>query len=354
MTAITTDELHIFLTELLQKYGLNEENSHIVADIYIEEAKRGVGHHDLHNLPSRLDALEDDLVKPDPVFTETASFGALEQWDGNNGLGEVINHFSMERAIALAQEHGVGICTFRNSNHYLCSMPYIMQAVHAGCIGLMIAKGQPTMGIPGSTVNVIGQSPIGFAFPVGKSNPVAFDACLAYVSGEELAQRASRNEQIPFWWGVDGNGNPTSSAKELLTGIKNPIGEHKGFALAILCELLTGVFSGGLVLDEKDDTPHAPGRSSSHTAIAIRTDALMSPEEYAEKSRQLVTRLRARDEKVHIPGERAWVHIRACDECKKIDLDEDLISALNLYAEKKGIEKRLAFDFLKEGAPAAT
>ena len=57
---------------------------------------------------------------------------------------------------------------------------------------------------------------------------------------------------------------------------KYPIWEHNGFGLAILCELLTGVLSGGLILDQDADREGIASRSTSHTAIVIRTDALLS------------------------------------------------------------------------------
>ena len=46
----------------------------------------------------------------------------------------------MERAIALAEDHGIGLCAVRNSNHYLCSAPYVLQAARIGDIGFILAK----------------------------------------------------------------------------------------------------------------------------------------------------------------------------------------------------------------------
>jgi LDH2 family malate/lactate/ureidoglycolate dehydrogenase len=45
---------------------------------------------------------------------------------------------------------------------------------------------------------------------------------------------------------------------------KYPIGEHKGFGLALLCELLTGVLSGGQILDEDEHEKGMGARSTSH------------------------------------------------------------------------------------------
>ena len=47
-----------------------------------------------------------------------------------------------------------------------------------------------------------------------------------------------------------------------------PIGEHKGFGLAIMVELLTALLSGGAILNQGEDETGFPGKYSQ-TAISI-------------------------------------------------------------------------------------
>ena len=342
MTAVRISDLHRYVYDLMERQGLPDSDCETMANIYVETTLRGVGHHDIHNLPSRIEALRSGQIQAKPTFQKLASFGGLERWDGDNGLGEVINHFSMQRAIDMAKEHGMGLCAMRNSNHYLCSAPFVTQAARQDCIGLIIAKGVPTMGMPGIRGNLVGQSPMGFAFPVGGREPVMLDICLAYASGEQLVQRANHNIPVPSWWGVDRNGAPTTSAAELLKGTKYPIGEHKGFGLAILCELLTGVLSGGLILDQDADLEGIASRSTSHTAIAIRSDALLSEEEYAVRSQELIQRIQARASGVHIPGDASWEKQKAFERSGTVSLEEPLIETLNGYAREFHIEPLIA------------
>ena len=339
MKTVRLQRLEDYIKELFMKLGLSLEDSEITADIYMEMTKRGVGHHDIYNLPSRIEGIINRSLNPKPVFRNLASFGGMEQWDGDNGLGELISHFAMERASSLAMEHGIGMCAMQNSNPYLCSAPYVYQAAKQGCIGIIMAKGVPSMGVPGSAGKIIGQSPIGFAFPVKDEEPVLLDICLAYASGEQLAHSAAENKAIPYWWGVDKDGNPTDSAAELLKGTKYPIGGHKGFGLAILCELLTGVMSGGLILDEDEEKDGIALKSTSHTAIAIRADGLMPMEEYENRSRELIDRIRARSEQIHIPGDGFWEHKQRFERAGEIELKDELIERLNGYASAYGIKE---------------
>ena len=339
MMRIWFSDLDQWICSLLVKLGMSYENARIMTDIYISTTKRGVGHHDIHNLPQRLEKLKCGELNPSPEFRMLSSFGGMERYDGDNGPGELIGHFSMERAMALASEHGIGMCAVNNSNHYLCSAPYIEQAARQGYIGLIIAKAMPTMGMPGHKGNLIGQSPMGFAFPAGGPDPVMLDICLAYVSYEKLKMMADHKEPVPAHWGVDTEGRPATDAAALLAGTKFPVGEHKGFGLALLCELLTGVMSGGCILDEPEEAGGI--REMSHTAFAIKADALMSMEEYEKRSAELVRRLKARDEGVRVPGERTYEKTGEYEAQGWIELEDALIGTLNQYAEEAGLAQRL-------------
>lgn len=314
---------------------MNMENASVMADIFTEVTKRGVGHHDLHNFPSRIVLLKQGALKPNPQFTMQSSYGAMESWDGDCGPGELINTFSMHRAMDLASKHGIGLCTMKNTSHYLCSVPYVLDAAKNGYIGFIIAKGPPTMGLPGIEGNLVGQSPIGYAFPAGGYDPVILDTCLAYAAGENLMQKAKRHVTVPQWWGRNAAGEATEDPQEILEGVKYPIGWHKGFGLAILCELLTGVLSQGCILDD----PGVPGQTfMSHTAIAIKTDALMPQSEYALRSGELIDRIRARANEVHIPGDASWKNVKVFNEKGYIELEDKLVNTLNEYALEFGVE----------------
>lgn len=323
--------------DVLEKFRMTESNIGTIVDIYMETTKHGVGHHDIHNFLSRVEVLKTGKVTVNPKFELLASYGCMESWDGDNGLGELINTFLMQRAVSLAQDHGVGFSTVRNSNHYLAGSPYTMQAARLGYVGMIIAKGLPSMGVPGTKGNVIGQSPISFAFPTKYEWPVVLDTCLAYASGAQLFHRATEKRPVPEWWGVGPDGQPTTNAEELLRGTKYPIGEHKGFGLALLCELLTGVFSRGLILDEQENADIA-WKSTSHTAIAVKADALMTMDEYTTRSSDLINRIDARAPGIHIPGQHSYKNKVKFERSARIDISDDLFDKLNRCAKELNVK----------------
>ncbi len=339
MKKVTFLQLESFLKEILSVLGMSAANIKTIVNIYSDITKRGVGHHDIHNFPSRVEKLRTGQITVNPEFKLLSSFGCMENWDGNNGLGELINTHIMRRAIDLASVHGMGFCTVRNSNHYLASYPYVKQAANLGYIGLIIAKGLPSMGVPGAKGKVVGQSPIGFAFPTGNEWPVLMDICLAYASGEDMFKKAKSNTPIPAHWGVDSEGNYTTDAGKVLRGgTKYPIGEHKGFGLAILCELLTGVMSQGLILDQTENDEDIRWKSTSHTAIAIKADALMDMNDYIDRSTELIDRIDNISPGIHIPGYGSYQKEKSYNKKGEIELDDEIIEKLNECAKSLNLD----------------
>src|SRR5690606_1508176 len=143
-------------------------------------------------------------------------------------------------------------------------------------------KGGMNMGTTGRAENCMGSLPMGFAFDSGGELPVVFDACLAYASHGELRARAARNEPVEPWWGVDAEGQPTQDAAKMLEGTRMPIGGHKGYALSMLGEVLSGVFTGGWIMDQPPETEQVENHWG-HTALVIRPDVMMDAGTFKER-----------------------------------------------------------------------
>jgi LDH2 family malate/lactate/ureidoglycolate dehydrogenase len=339
MSTILFSDIRRIMTDMFTALGMEKENADMVVDAYLEKSKAGAGHHDIYDLPSRLKGYKMGWMKVNPEFTKLAAFGGMESWDGGNGAGELTCMFAMKRAIALAKESGVGLCTMRNSNHYLASSLYTKIAAEEGCIGIIIAKAGPSMGVPGYKGFILSQSPNGYAFPTGEDWPIVLDGCFAYVSGHGNLNRMHKNgESVPSWWGADSDGNPTTDPEKLRTGYRYPIGEHKGFGYALLCELLTGVMGRGLILDQTEGEDGLKNLTT-HTAIAIKADAFMDMDEYLSRSAELLQRIDKRAPGIRFPGQQSHKNAVRSEEAGGLELDDELIEELNECADMLGVAR---------------
>jgi LDH2 family malate/lactate/ureidoglycolate dehydrogenase len=59
-----------------------------------------------------------------------------------------------------------------------------------------------------------------------------------------MRQMAERKEKIPEGWALDSRGRPTTDPLEGLKGYVLPIGQHKGYGLAVALDILSGVLTG--------------------------------------------------------------------------------------------------------------
>ena len=338
MKTVELVRLRAFIRDAFLACGVSGDDSAAAAEIFMRATLRGIGHHDVRDLPSRFDGLLEGRINAAPEYRRLGAFRTMETWDVDRGLGEVTCSFAMERAMRLADEYGIGMCFIRNSNHFLAAAPYVELAAEDGYVAVLWCKGGMNMGTTGRTENCIGSLPMGYAFDAGGEAPVVFDACLAYTSHGELRARAARGEPVEPWWGVDAEGKPTTDAAKLLAGTRMAIGGHKGYALSMLGEVLSGVFTGGWIMD----LPPADERVDNHwghTALVIKPEAIMDANTFRQRTATLLERADALAPGVHIPGQGS--HRRKASMLSRgtVELEDGIAVRLDEMAERLTISK---------------
>ncbi len=291
---IAIDRLTHFVYELLVAIGLNAANARIVTDVFVRATLRGVGHHDIYFLPEWLGRFNDKLVNLTPNITLLQKTQPVESYEGDNGPGELCSSHIMQRAIDLAHQYGIGLCTIRHSNHFLAAAPYVEQAAEQNYLGLIFSRCPPAvMGAPGARHNFIGNNPLGFAAQTGHDFPLMLDIAMAYASLGKLEENIALGKSVPDYWGTNAAGRPTTDPKAILEGgMSAPIGGHKGFGLALLTEILTGVLSGGEILDEPNATNDTTG-VYAQTAIEIKVEGLLPVNTFRQRTSDLINRSQA-------------------------------------------------------------
>lgn len=330
---VKLDILYSWIKELYSACGMNEENAKIMADTTFQATLSGTnnGEHDISDVPKRIKMIKNHEINISPKITLTASYGALERWDGDKGPGEIICTFAMKQAMKLADKYGIGLCSIKNSNHCMTSSIYVSHAAEMGYASLLLCKGYPTVSAPGTSKGVIGALPMAYASPVKDSIPLQFDGCLAYASMGKLREYMQKGQSVPTYWGTDRNGVPTSDPAEILQGARSPIGDYKGFALLILGEILTSILSDGCVIDEEPDSTNSS--IMSHTAIALKTDAILDSGRYAEHSQEMVMRMKNRFSLIHLPGEGFYSRVNSRMAEGYFEISDSLLAEMNRLSD---------------------
>ena len=337
MIKISVDKLSTVTYGLFCAAGLNNENALTAADVFMRATTRGIYHHDITLLPGRLEQLASGKINPNPNIRLVAKKAAMETYEGDKGLGEINAMFVMRRCVELAKEHGIALCSVRNSNHFLASSPYVEVAAEAGMMGYVLTRGAPSMGAPGRKEQAIGASPQGFCIPTDKEYNLMFDACLAYTSFGALAEYVNNGKQIPAHWGFDKDGNPTTDPAEVIKGTRRPIGDHKGFGLAIMGELLTGLIADGQIIDEPQQDTGAVGMPSQ-TAICFDIGALLGQERMRARTSEIIDRMQNMAPGLKIPGQRSFQNRAEVQNSGLVELEEADIDKLNAWCKKLNVD----------------
>ena len=186
--------------------------------------------------------------------------------DAGNGLGQVQASKVLDRLIPMARECGIAAATIRNSQHFGTLSYYCNRAAEAGMILIATTTGEPAMSPEGGSEAFFGTNPIAASFPTGKGFAVKIDLATSLVARGNIIAAQKKGEKIPEGWALDPAGNPTTDASQALLGTVLTMAGHKGYALALLVEVLSSVMSGAAIgpavgsmyknLDRKQDVGH--------------------------------------------------------------------------------------------------
>jgi len=185
----------------------------------------------------------------------------------------------------------------------------------------------------------MGNNPICFAAPRRDGPHFILDFAQSVAARGKMRVAAERGEAIPEGWALDAEGNPTTDPDEGLKGFVLPIGEHKGYGLALAVDLLAGVLSGGAFADGVASmwAQESGPQKVSHFFILIDPDQILGLDAYYAQIEAFAGRIKgARPidpaKPVLLPGE---IEAKAYEEreAEGIPLDGELYGIISALAK---------------------
>jgi L-2-hydroxycarboxylate dehydrogenase (NAD+) len=296
---VNAEKLYALGVRALMKVGVPEDHARMTADVLIESDLRGIESHGFARFADfYVYRARDGHLNLNPqvrVLRDTASAATV---DGDGGLGFVAGTVAMRLAIEKAQATGVGMVSVRNSTHYGPASPYALMALNHGMCGISLTTGGNGVVPPGGAQRVYGLNAISFAAPMRPPEaPFCLDMAASVVAAGKLEIARRRGKAIPVGWVKDGAGEDVTDPdlyyeSEGMGGIL-PLGSEtltgawKGFGLAIMVDILTGVLSGG------HSSAELPRRAANHFFAAMKIDAFTSVESFYDQMETMKETLRA-------------------------------------------------------------
>lgn len=233
-------------TRILINKGFDAERASLSAKIFADTSLDGVYSHGYMRFPRVIEYIEKGYIKVDNVAKKVEGMGAIERWDGNQGMGNLNAQLCMDRAIELARSHGVGLVAIGNTNHWMRGGTYGWQAAKEGCIGICWTNTSPNMPAWGGIDAKIGNNPFVLSIPRSNGEHVVVDLAMAQYSYGKLETTRLEGKQLPYPGGFDKDGNLTTNPSDIEeTGRVLPIGYWKGSGMSIALDLIANVLAMG-------------------------------------------------------------------------------------------------------------
>ncbi|GAB4590783.1 2,3-diketo-L-gulonate reductase [Edwardsiella tarda] len=261
-----------FLRVLLAR-GVAAQRAEACAEMFAQTTEAGVASHGVNRFPRFIQQLEagDIIPDADPVCVKT--LGAIEQWDAQRAIGNLTARQMMDRAIALADQHGIGLVALRNANHWMRGGSYGWQAAERGYIGICWSNSIAVMPPWGGKSCRIGTNPLSVAIP---SQPITLvDMSMSMFSYGMLEVNRLAGRALPVDGGFDDAGQLTRDPAVIERNRRIlPMGYWKGSGLSIVLDMIATLLSDGASVAEVTED-HSDEYGVSQIFIAMEVDRLI-------------------------------------------------------------------------------
>src|SRR5437588_9733547 len=313
MMLIDHAELQRIALRLFEAAGSQPDEAQIIADHLIEANLRGHDSHGVGLIPNYLQHLANGTVFANRKGRIVSEDGSLIVYDGERAWGQIAAREAVMVGIAKARETGVAVVALRNPHHIGRVGPYGEMCAAAGMVSfhfVNVTDARPAVAPWRGTDARFSTNPVCIAAPGPEpERPIILDMATSVVAMGKVRVARNKGEQMKPGILLDADGKPTTDPGAMYgerRGAVLTFGEHKGYALAFVCEMLAGALCGsGTMRPERQGQGTA---TNGMLTIVIEPSRLVDREwlrdEIAAMTAYITASPPARpDEPVLIPGD---------------------------------------------------
>lgn len=272
-------DLHQFVKTLFTHMGSSPTEASLIADHLIAANLVGHDSHGVGMIPSYVRSHAQGYLQLNRHASVMKDAGAVVTLDGNGGFGQVVAHEAMQIGIEKAKQHGLAAVALRNAHHIGRIGYWAEQCAAAGMISIHFVNvvGNVMVAPFRGKDSRFGTNPLCVVFPRVGHPPLLLDYATSAIAFGKTRVAWHKGVPVPAGSLIDARGVPTTDPAVMQT---SPLGalltfaEHKGYALATLCEAIGGAVSGG-------KTSHQETLQGSVDAIFnCMTTIILSPEAF--------------------------------------------------------------------------
>ena len=231
-------------------------------------------------------------------------------------------------AARAAKESGVALLAVRNSHHAgVLGFP-VADLAEQGLVALGFANSPASLAPYGGKKVTFGTNPLAMACPRKDAPPLVIDLSMGLLARGKILQAAKKGELIPEGAAVDAQGNPTRDPAKAFDGALLPFGGPKGYALALMVEIMSAALTGATLAIEASSlfTPDGPAPRLGQSFL-IMDPAATAGASFVDRVEQLLTFITDQPG-TRLPGDRRIGLSQQARQSNSINLPDDLLAEL--------------------------
>jgi LDH2 family malate/lactate/ureidoglycolate dehydrogenase len=300
----------------LVRLGAAEPVARRVAEDLLRAELEGYPSHGLLRTRDYADAIAAGELDPRARPQVEALEPGCARVGGRRCFGVLAADAVVETLGCLLEEHALAAVSLVDAGHLGRVAHVVAPLAEDGHVGIgfvnFLGAGQ-RVAPPGRTEPRLCTNPIAVAAPRREGPPLVVDASTSAVAEGAVRTALLQGEEVPPGWLLDRNGDWSrdpaglyaTPPSALLAPLGGPAAAHKGFALALACEVLAGIVTGA-----GHARPDAAPGGNGGLFLGLRGGAFGIPaDEVAERVESLLgycdsSAAAGAPEPLRVPGER--------------------------------------------------
>jgi uncharacterized oxidoreductase len=256
---------HAELTRTVERVfaaaGSAEDEAAIIAGHLVEANLRGHDSHGIGMIANYLRNLGAGKAAANVKGHVVSEAGSMIVYDGDRGWGQIVAREATLLGIKKAKETGVAVVALRNAHHIGRVGTYGEMCAGAGMVSISfvnITDQRPAVAPWRGADARFGTNPVTVAIPgPTPDRPIIADMATSKIAMGKVRVARNKGEQVAPDILLDSDGNATTDPNVMYRrprGALMTFAEHKGYALAFICEILAGAVTGsGTMRPERQD-----------------------------------------------------------------------------------------------------
>ena len=250
---IPTAALRRWVEQLWLAAGCSADEARLTAEHLVGANLAGHDSHGVGMVPRYVSSWLAGELQLNQRVAITSDSGAMLSLDAQRGMGQSLAYEAMNLAIDRARQHGVCVMGLKHAHHIGRIGHWAEQAVAAGMVSVHFvnAMSKPVVApYRGSEARYV-TNPFTVGIPVPGREPMLLDYATSAIAMGKVRVAFNSKKPVPGNVLMDAMGEYTDDPAALfppdgqIGGALVPFAQHKGYALAMVVEVLAAALTGG-------------------------------------------------------------------------------------------------------------